>query len=123
MSLWGSRFHREHAVDPGTEAARGLTDIESFLYREAHEDAARRRAADFTARTQGLSPEQKQRIEQWYVHEQKHVARMVTDHIADRVEALEEQHRARLRHRRRAVTVMAGVTAMLIVTVILAALR
>ncbi|MET9353154.1 hypothetical protein ABZY14_09100 [Streptomyces sp. NPDC006617] len=118
MSLWGSRFHREHALDAGAEAASGLTDIESFLYREAHEGAARRRAAEFTARTPGLSPEQKRRIEQWYVHERKHIARMVTDHIPDRIESLEEQHRVRLRSRRWAmITVMACLTAVLIVCV------
>ncbi|WP_406440389.1 hypothetical protein OHB14_16125 [Streptomyces sp. NBC_01613] len=85
-------------MDAREEAARGLTDIEGFLYREAHVEAAHRRVADFTARAEGLTPEQKQRIEQWYLDEQKYVARLVTDHIADRIDAAEEQHHIRIRH-------------------------
>ncbi|NGO14006.1 hypothetical protein G5C60_42065 [Streptomyces sp. HC44] len=79
------------------EAARGLTDIEGFLHREAHLEAAHRRVSDFTARAQGLTPEQKREIEQWYIDEQIYVARMVTDHIADRINAVEEQHHIRIR--------------------------
>ncbi|MEH0580648.1 MULTISPECIES: hypothetical protein [Streptomyces] len=38
------------------EAARGLPDIEGFLYREAHRGAALRRVADFAARVEGGDP-------------------------------------------------------------------
>ncbi|MFF0013201.1 hypothetical protein [Streptomyces sp. NPDC005374] len=98
MTMWGSRFHRGYAVAAREEAARGLPDIEGFLYREAHSGAALRRVADFTARVEGLTPEQKQDIAQWYVDEQKHVAHMVTDHIAERTDALEARHHVRIRH-------------------------
>ncbi|MFJ5303202.1 hypothetical protein [Streptomyces sp. NPDC088350] len=84
-------------MDAREEAARGLTDIEGLLYREAHLGAADRRVAHFTARVEGLTPEQRRDIERWYVDEQKHVARMVTDHIAERVEAMEAQHHLRIR--------------------------
>jgi len=97
MTMWGSRFHRGYTVAAREEAARGLPDIEGFLYREAHMGATHRRVADFTARVEGLTPEQKRDIEQWYVDEQKHVARMVTDHIAERVDAMEAQHHVRIR--------------------------
>jgi hypothetical protein len=80
------------------EAARGLPDIEGFLYEEAHLGATRRRAAGLAARVEGLTAEQRRDIGQWYVDEQRHVARMVTDHIAERVAALEAQHRVRIRH-------------------------
>ncbi|MFJ9902425.1 hypothetical protein ACIRVK_05900 [Streptomyces sp. NPDC101152] len=79
------------------EAARGLPDIEDFLYREAHRGTTYRRVTAFTARVEGLTPEQKRDIEQWYVDEQEHVARMVTDHIAERVGAVEAQHHVRIR--------------------------
>lgn len=59
MTMWGSRFHRGYAMDAREEAARGLTDIEGFLYREAHMGATHRRVADFTARVEGLTPAQK----------------------------------------------------------------
>ncbi|WP_427917306.1 hypothetical protein [Streptomyces sp. cg40] len=80
------------------EAARGLTDIEGFLYREAHMGATHRRLADLTARVGGLTPEQQRDIRTWYTDEQRHVARMVTDHIAEQVAALEARHQARIRH-------------------------
>lgn len=83
-------------MDASEEAARGLTDIETFLYREAHLHAAHQRVADFTAREPGLTQEQKTDIERWYLEEQTHVARMVTEHIADSVHEAEERHRARL---------------------------
>ena len=84
-------------MDAREEAARGLSDIEGFLYREAHVGAARRRVAGFTARTEGLTPEQRRDIEQWYLDEQEYVARMVTDHIADRIHVFEAQHQVRIR--------------------------
>lgn len=84
-------------MDAREEAARGLTDIERFLYREAHLRAAHQRAADFTARVDGLTPEQKRDIETWYLDEQRYVAHMVTDHLAERVEALEARHHIRIR--------------------------
>src|ERR1044072_2332759 len=80
MTVWSSRFPRGYAVAAREAAARGLPNIEGFLYREAHRGATHRRVAAFTARVEGLTPEQKRDIEQWYVDEQKHVARMVTDH-------------------------------------------
>ncbi|GGJ43871.1 hypothetical protein GCM10010121_063850 [Streptomyces brasiliensis] len=49
--------------------------------------------ADFTARSPGLTEQQKTDIGRWYVAEQKHVARLVTEHIADSIRAAEEQHR------------------------------
>lgn len=97
MTMWGSRFHWGYAVSAREEAARGLPDIEGFLYREAHRGATYRRVAAFTARVEGLTLEQKRAIEQWYVDEQKQVARMVTDHIAERVGAMEAQHHVRIR--------------------------
>lgn len=84
-------------MDAREEAARGLTDIERFLYREAHLGAARQRAADFTARVDGLTREQKRDIETWYLDEQQYVAQMVTDHIAECVDVLEAQHQVRIR--------------------------
>ncbi|MER7638230.1 MULTISPECIES: hypothetical protein [unclassified Streptomyces] len=76
-------------------AARGLIDIEAHLYREAHLGAARRRLAEFTAQATDFSPGQKRDLERWYLDEQQYVARMVTDHIADRINAVEEAHRLR----------------------------
>ena len=46
------------------QAARGLVDIQAYLYREAHLSAARRRVSAFTARTDGLTHGQKRDIEQ-----------------------------------------------------------
>lgn len=98
-------------MDASEEAARGLTDIETFLYREAHLRAAHLRVADFVAREPGLTPEQKNDIKRWYLDEQTYVARMVTDHIADSIGAVHAQHRARLgRWLRGTMTVMALVT-------------
>ncbi|MEU3297549.1 hypothetical protein ABZ722_35155 [Streptomyces longwoodensis] len=76
-------------------AARGLVDIEAYLYREAHLGAARRRLADFLARADDFSAGQRRDLETWYLGEQRYVARMVTDHIADAVGAAEEEHRVR----------------------------
>ncbi|MCT9082901.1 hypothetical protein [Streptomyces fulvoviolaceus] len=101
------------------EAARGLTDIEGFLYQEAHTGATHRRVAAFTARVEGLTPEQKRDIEQWYVDEQKDVARMVTDHIAERGEALEAQHHVRMRQwLRGTLTAMGLITLAMIACVV-----
>jgi len=97
MTMWGSRFHRGYAMAAREEAARGLPDIEGYLYREAHMGATHRRVAALTARVEGLTPEQKRDIGRWYVDEQRHVARMVTDHIAERVDAMEAQHQVRIR--------------------------
>ncbi|MFI6405538.1 hypothetical protein [Streptomyces sp. NPDC050548] len=80
------------------EAARGLSEIEGFLYQEAHMGATYRRVADLTTRVEGLTPEQQRDIGKWYVDEQRHVARMVTDHIAERLDAMESRHQARIRH-------------------------
>ncbi|HEY9327273.1 MAG TPA: hypothetical protein VIS09_03365 [Streptomyces sp.] len=82
-------------MDTTKHAARGLADIQAYLYREAHLGAARRRVAAFTARTAGLTHRQKRDLEEWYLEEQRYVARMVTDHIADSVGAAEAAHRRR----------------------------
>jgi hypothetical protein len=114
-------------MDAGKEAARGLTDIDNFLYREAHLRAAHQRVDEFTARTEGLTRGQKTDIERWYLDEQAYVARMVTDHIAARIGEMEAQHRMRLgRWLRGTLIGMAVITAALIatcVTVILAVSR
>ncbi|MGY6019816.1 hypothetical protein [Streptomyces spinosirectus] len=104
-------------MDAGKEAARGLNDIEDFLYRKAHLNAAHQRVDEFTARTEGLTRGQKMDIERWYLEEQAYVARMVTDHIAARVDEMEAQHRARLgRWLRGSLIGMAVITAALIAT-------
>ncbi|CAG6392048.1 hypothetical protein NMG29_31750 [Streptomyces cocklensis] len=82
-------------MDIRQEASRGLADIESFLFRQAHLRAARRRVGAFTAEESGLTAEQKEDIERWYVEEQIYVARMVTRHIADKVNAVKEQQHRR----------------------------
>ncbi|WP_225848946.1 hypothetical protein [Streptomyces sp. HPF1205] len=105
-------------MDIHQEASRGLTDIESFLYRQAHLRAARRRVGDFTGREPGLTADQKADIERWYLEEQIYVACMVTEHIADRVSAAEEDHRLRFTRRLRGVLVaMALVTVAVTVSV------
>ncbi|MFD9316418.1 hypothetical protein ACFWDQ_01655 [Streptomyces sp. NPDC060053] len=119
MTMWSSRFHRGYAVSAREEAARGLTDIEGFLYQQAHMGATRRRVADLTARVEGLTPEQKRDIGQWYVDAQRHVAHMVTDHIAERVEAMEAQHHVRIRHwLRGTLTAMVLITLAMIACVV-----
>ncbi|WP_329528400.1 hypothetical protein [Streptomyces sp. NBC_01462] len=84
-------------MNTNEQAARGLVDIEAYLYRAAHLGAARQRVAAFTARTDGLTHEQRRAIELWYLDEQVGVARMVTDHIADSVGAAEAANRIRFR--------------------------
>ncbi|MCT9078312.1 hypothetical protein [Streptomyces fulvoviolaceus] len=102
-------------MDESEEAERGLTDIETFLYREAHLRAAHRRVADFTAREPGLTQEQKTDIERWYLEEQAYVARMVTEHTADSISEVEEQHRVRLgRWLRGTLTAMTLITVVMI---------
>jgi len=103
-------------MDTRQEASRGLTDIENFLYRQAHLRAARQRVAAFTAREPGLSPEQKRHVERWYLEEQTYVAHLVTRHIADRVNAVEEQH-----HLRFGRWLRGTLTAMVLITVAMAA--
>ncbi|MFH8738396.1 hypothetical protein OG698_13020 [Streptomyces sp. NBC_01003] len=112
-------------MDPSKEAERGLTDIETYLYREAHLHAARQRVAAFTTRATGLTLEQKTNIELWYLDEQKYVARMVTEHISDRISLEQEQHQVRFRHwLRGTATAMALITAtMLCVAVTLGTLH
>ncbi|WP_105969009.1 hypothetical protein [Streptomyces geranii] len=102
-------------MDAREEAARGLTDIETFLYREAHLHAAHQRVADFVGREPGLTPEQRTHIERWYLDEQTYVARMVTDHIADSIGAVHAQHRVRLgRWLRGTMIAMALITTVLV---------
>ncbi|MFD5572561.1 hypothetical protein [Streptomyces cadmiisoli] len=102
-------------MDARQEAARGLTDIENFLYREAHLKAAHRRVSEFVAGVRGLNPEQKSDIERWYLDEQRHVARMVTDHIADSISVVEEQHHVRFgRWLRGTMLSMALITTMML---------
>ncbi|MFF3374113.1 hypothetical protein ACFYXF_14390 [Streptomyces sp. NPDC002680] len=104
-------------MDAREEAARGLTDIETFLYREAHLHAAHQRVADFVSREPGLTPAQRTHIERWYLDEQTYVARMVTDHIADSISAVHAQHRVRLGRWLRGTMV-----AMTLITFVMAAL-
>lgn len=102
-------------MDASEEAVRGLTDIETFLFREAHLRAAHQRVADFIAREPGLTQEQKDDIERWYLQEQTYVARMVTEHIADSISVSDEQHRVRLgRWLRGTLTAMTLITVALI---------
>ncbi|MBW8699133.1 hypothetical protein MBT84_05990 [Streptomyces sp. MBT84] len=84
-------------MNTNEQAARGLVEIEGYLHRAAHLGVARRRVAAFTARTDGLTHEQRRAIELWYIEEQQWVARMVTDHIADSVGAAEAANRVRFR--------------------------
>ncbi|ROQ60151.1 hypothetical protein EDD93_7574 [Streptomyces sp. 840.1] len=98
------------------QAARGLADIEAYLYRESHLSTARRRVTAFTGQTPGLTHEQKRDIEVWYLEDQKHVARMVTRHIADSIGAAEEAHHARVaRWLRRTLIAMIVVIAVIFV--------
>ncbi|MDX3853178.1 hypothetical protein [Streptomyces sp. AK02-01A] len=102
-------------MNASEEAARGLTDIEEFLYWEAHLEAAHRRVADFTARAPGLTQEQKIDIERWYLEEQRYVARMVTEHIADTISVVEDDHHIRFgRWLRGTLTAMVLITAAMI---------
>ncbi|MGY4923687.1 hypothetical protein [Streptomyces sp. 900105755] len=79
------------------QAARGLADLEAYLYREAHLSAARLRVAAFLAQSAGLSHRQKRDIEEWYLDEQKYVAGTVTQHIADSIaQAHSARHRSNL---------------------------
>ncbi|MER6536815.1 hypothetical protein ACWDE0_18685 [Streptomyces sp. 900105755] len=99
-------------MDTSEEAARGLTDIQDFLYQQAHLRAARRRVAAFVAREPGLTREQKADIERWYLQEQAYVAHMVTEHIATSVSAVEQRHHARFgRWLRGTLTAMLLITA------------
>ncbi|WP_030184625.1 hypothetical protein [Streptomyces sp. NRRL S-813] len=68
-------------MNTNKQAARGLVDLEAYLYREGHLSAARRRVAAFTAKEVGLTREQKRDIELWYLEEQKYVARMVKEYV------------------------------------------
>lgn len=102
-------------MDPDKQAARGLADLEAYLYREAHLGAARRRVAAFTSRADGLTREQCGDIERWYLDEQRHVARMVTQHIAETISTAEEHHRVRFRRWLRGT-----LTAMTLITVAMA---
>ncbi|MFD7388145.1 hypothetical protein ACFV46_06730 [Streptomyces sp. NPDC059852] len=82
-------------MNTSKQAARGLADIQAFLYREAHLGAARRRVSAFTAKTDGLTHGQRMDLERWYLEEQEYVARMVTEHIAERLDAAEAAYRLR----------------------------
>ncbi|AVH60634.1 MULTISPECIES: hypothetical protein [Streptomyces] len=88
-------------MDASYEAARGLTDLEGFLYWEAHRRSAHRRATEFAARVTGLSEAQKAEIEWWYVEEQIQVCRKLTEHITDHFTAVEEHHAKRYAQLRR----------------------
>lgn len=102
-------------MDAYEEAARGLNELESYLRREAHLRTAYQRVTDLTARVPGLTQEQKSGIELWYLDEQRHVARMVTEHIADSVSAVEELHHARIgRWQRGTLIAMSLITTLLV---------
>ncbi|MFD7436075.1 hypothetical protein [Streptomyces sp. NPDC059861] len=113
-------------MDAREEAARGLIDMEHFLYRQAHMAAARRRVAAFLAYVPELTLEQRVRIERWYVEEQRHVARMVTGHITNALEAAQEEHELRLGRWLRGTRtsmILISLTMVLVVAVILGSLR
>ncbi|MEN1889912.1 hypothetical protein ACFY1B_39190 [Streptomyces mirabilis] len=99
-------------MNTSKEAARGLTDIETFLYRHAHLEAARQRVRVFTTRVPGLTEEQKVDIASWYLKEQTYVARMVTDHLAANISEVQQQHRVRFMRWLRGT-----LTAMILITV------
>ncbi|GGT33353.1 hypothetical protein [Streptomyces chromofuscus] len=88
-------------MNTSDEAERGLTDIEGFLYWEAHRRTAHRRAADFAGRVAGLSDTQRAEIEGWYVEEQLRVSRSMTQHLTDHLTAVEEHHAKRYAQLRR----------------------
>ncbi|MFJ4624410.1 hypothetical protein [Streptomyces sp. NPDC088812] len=72
--------------------------------------------ADFTAQADGLGDEQRTAVERWSVEQRRHVARAVTDHIADSVGAAEAGHRGRFgRWLRGTPTAMMPITVMTIV--------
>ncbi|WP_053851693.1 hypothetical protein [Streptomyces sp. NRRL B-24085] len=96
------------------QAARGLADLEAYLYQEAHLSAARLRVAAFPAQSAGLSHQQKRDIEEWYLDEQKYVAGTVTRHIADSIaQADSARHRSSLRWMR---WLLVAVTALTLLT-------
>ncbi|MEU1231412.1 hypothetical protein [Streptomyces sp. NPDC005828] len=93
------------------QAARGLADLETYLYREAHLSAARLRVAAFIEQSAGLTHQQKRDIEEWYLDEQTYVAGMVTQYIADSIaEADAGHHRRLLRFLRRLLIAVAVLT-------------
>ncbi|MGW3099642.1 hypothetical protein ACWDCC_40065 [Streptomyces sp. NPDC001102] len=93
------------------QAARGLADLEAYLYQEAHLSAARLRVATFLAQSDGLSHRQKRDIEEWYLDEQKHVAGTVTQHIADSIaQADSARHRTFFRWMRWLLIVVTALT-------------
>ncbi|WP_328843200.1 hypothetical protein [Streptomyces sp. NBC_00258] len=102
------------------QAARGLADIEAYLYWEAHLSAARQRVAAFIAQSVGLTHQQKRDIEEWYLDEQKYVAGVVTQHIADSVaEADSARHWRFLRCMRRMLIAVAVLTLLTFVGTVL----
>lgn len=88
-------------MDASNEAARGLTDIEGFLYWEAHRRTAHRRATDLVAHVAGLSERQKAEIESLYVREQLCVCRSMARHLTDHIAAVEDHHAQRYARLRR----------------------
>ncbi|WP_409468811.1 hypothetical protein [Streptomyces sp. HC307] len=116
----------EDLVDASDEAARGLTDIEGFLFWEAHRRTAQSRAAEFAARVAGLSEGQKAEIERWYVEEQIRVCRMVAHHITEHITAVEDHHAKRYARLRRSaymattliIMMMLGLCSAMIIAVV-----
>ncbi|WP_351231550.1 hypothetical protein [Streptomyces sp. NPDC002133] len=92
-------------MDASNEAACGLTDIEGFLYWEAHRSTAHGRAAELAARVTGLSEGQRAEIERWYVEEQMRVSRKMKQHITDHFTAVEGQFAERYAQLRRGIYV------------------
>ncbi|MFF5497889.1 hypothetical protein [Streptomyces aquilus] len=107
------------------QAARGLADLEAYLYQEAHLSAARLRVAAFLAQSDGLSHRQKRDIEEWYLDEQKYVAGTVTQHIADSIaQADSARRRSSLQWIRWLLVAVTALTLLTFVgTVLLAATR
>ncbi|KUJ36259.1 hypothetical protein ADL25_33480 [Streptomyces sp. NRRL F-5122] len=57
------------------QAARGLADVEAYLYQEAHLSAARLRVAAFLAQSAGLSHRQ---IHRHAGHRERHHVRLLS---------------------------------------------
>jgi hypothetical protein len=98
-------------VGTSEQAARGLKEIEDYLYRESHLAAAYQRVTALTEHMRDLTQGQKAAVERWYLDEQRHVAYMVTEHIAELVDEMKGRHRVRLR---RWIVGMLGVSVLVV---------
>ncbi|MGW1545035.1 hypothetical protein ACWCPM_33305 [Streptomyces sp. NPDC002309] len=103
-------------MDASNEAARGLTDIEGYLYWEAYRRTAHRRATDLVGRVTGLNEQQKAEIEWWYVQEQLWVGRSMSQHLTDHITAVEDHHAKRYARLRRGVRGATALSTSLVLT-------